>query len=202
MDLEKRFAEKQFSPEDAVALLGGLLKERLAGSICYVYRYRSHGRPTANHYLAVACFVHADKKRKDFPYGQAFIVSPDRGIVYSSDLFDCADEYFEKKFFEAARFARFRVGERPICCGQYMNLTERRYRKGSCYWQCAVDPQNRSHDKAFDDLRQKIPAEYGTKLKERRYSRRRGKRRASNLASISAIPMPTRVAEYQRVFVF
>lgn len=80
---------------------------------------------------------------------------------------------FLEDLLEEARTIRWKVVHRPKCCSEFMNIVHNRKALKSCYWQCAVHPENRSHDVAWDDVAEPLPADVLERKKASRAVRRK-----------------------------
>jgi len=182
----KRFFERSFSEISASVRGFGLVrpesrKYQEPGEICFVYRPPQKYIDAGNDYRAI---VWSTKRRIGWvgiDSGWVIIVNRFDKRVYSVGPFIRRSEAFFEDLFEEARFARWRVFQRPKkCpkgCNAYMLLVHRHGRLKSCYWQCAIHPEGRSHDRRFDDLEEPPPPEKmeqrSIKRKERKKKRRK-----------------------------
>jgi hypothetical protein len=147
------------------------------GEICFVYQPPLKRIVAGNDYKVIVC---STKRRVGWvgkDSGWVIIIDRAENKVYTSRPFIRRSENFFDRLFLEARIARWRVLQRPIECPQGckapMLLVHRRGRLKSCYWKCALHPEDRTHHRRFDDLKTPMPSEVMEQRKAERSTRRK-----------------------------
>jgi len=82
---------------------------------------------------------------------------------------------FLERLLEQARRARWRVIHRPSHCEKLMRAVHRhrtkeqmkkRYYWKASFWQCAVHPENKKHNKGWNDLEKPFPPDVEARMQE------------------------------------
>jgi len=80
---------------------------------------------------------------------------------------------FLERLFTKARDARWRVAQRPYCCGRHMLASHRKdltksgmRRWKSSLWRCAVRPRDKTHVRGWNDLRKPFPTDAEERIKK------------------------------------
>jgi len=119
-------------------------------------------------------------------------------IVYCSyPLVRRSPNFFDDMGFEA-QCARWRVFYRPRTCVKgcpaMPELVHRNGHRKSCYWRCVIHPNDRSHDKRFEDLEVPLPEDA---QKRRDANREKRLKRRTKVRAVGGNPyaaMDSRIA--------
>lgn len=149
------------------------------GEICFVYEPPEKQKERGNDYKVIICTT---KRKVGFvgkDSGWVIIVNGAGKKVYSAGPFIRTNPDFFEDLLREGRVARWRVFYRPDRCDALMSLAHGQALK-SCYWQCALHPRERSHDRRFDDLRKPLPPEELEQRIANRKERRKKREKVRN----------------------
>lgn len=131
------------------------------GEMCFVYVPPLKQIVEGNDYRVVVCST----KRREGWVGKdsAWVIIVDRSgeKLYSKGPFVRRSPAVFDRVLKEAKVARWRVyyrpNECPKGCRAPMLLVHEIGRLKSQYWRCAVCPNDRSHNRRFDDIRKPLP---------------------------------------------
>ena len=155
-------------------------KYQESGEICFVYKPPQEKIEGGNDYKVIVCSTKRQRGWVGKDYGWVIIVAGPQGNerkVYSSYPLVRRSEAFFDHLLREARVARWRVLHRPrVCakgCEAPMLLVSRRGHLKSRYWQCALHPEDKTHNRRLDDLEKPLPEN----VVEEREATRAGRRK-------------------------